>query len=43
LQKIRRSGGRRLGRSWPENEPKRHRRIIIWNLSAIAGILKEHF
>jgi hypothetical protein len=25
-QEIRRSGGRRLGRQWPENWPKRHRR-----------------
>jgi hypothetical protein len=25
-QEIRRSGGRRLGRPWPENWPKRHRR-----------------
>jgi hypothetical protein len=25
-QEIRRSGGRRLGRPWPENRPKHHRR-----------------
>jgi hypothetical protein len=24
-QEIRRSGGRRLGRKWPKNGPKRHR------------------
>jgi hypothetical protein len=32
LQQEIRSGGRRLGRPWPENGPKRHRRRHLLNV-----------
>jgi hypothetical protein len=47
-QEIRRSGGRRLERPWPENEPKRHikrnslhmqRPGVIWSLMFLSVIL----
>jgi hypothetical protein len=41
-QEIRRSGGRRLRRPWPENGPKRHRRRRISSFDSGLAILPHH-
>jgi hypothetical protein len=37
-QEIKRSGGGRLGRPWPENGPKRHRRKWWYQMTLLLGL-----